>query len=154
MKKSLLAVALSLGVGAAHAVSVDTTGEVVNQCTFTSVTPGEFGSNVIDPTKLSTSHVGGTGAQLSFTYTGQPTMVISGPTAFSTAPDLGEIVPTFTTVASTSAKGSLTFSGNTASTTYTTGSSDQLDLGITVSTGSETNFPQGTFTAATEVTCS
>jgi len=155
MKKHLLAVALSFGtVGAAHAVSVDTTGEVVNQCTFTSVTPGEFGSNVIDPTKLSTSHTGGSGAELSFTYTGQPTMLITGPTSFSTAPDIGEIVPVFTTVASTSAKGSLTFSGNTATTQYTTGSSDVLNLGITVSTGSDTNFPQGTYTAATEVTCS
>jgi len=155
MKKHLIAVALSFGaVGAAHAVSVTTEGQVVNQCTFTSVTPGEFGSNVIDPTKLSTSHVGGTGGAVQFTYTGQPTMTIQQPTAFATAPDLGDITPSFSAAASSTAKGSLSFTAGVATTQYTTGSSDQIDLGLVADTGSETNFPAGDYSAATVLTCS
>ena len=155
MKKHLLAVALSFAtVGAAHAFSVDTTGRVENACVFTEVSAGAFGTNAIDPTKLSTNHVGGTGPVVSFTFTGQPTLAITGPDSFSTAPTLGEIVPVFTTVASTTAKGSLTFTGNSASTVYTTGSSDTVNLGLEVSTGSDTNFPAGDFAAATTLTCS
>jgi len=155
MKKHLLAVALSFAtVSAAQAASVLTEGEVVNQCTFTSVTPGEFGSNVIAPNRLSTSHVGGTGGEVVFTYTGQPTLAITGPSAFGTSPDLGSIVAEFTTIASSTAKGSLSFTGASTSTQYTTGSSDTIALGLQVYSGGETNFPAGTYGASTVLSCS
>jgi len=155
MKKQLLAVALSFGaIGAAQSASVLTEGEVVNQCTFTSIQPAAFGSNVIAPNRLSTSHTGGTSGEVVFTYTGQPTLAISGPTAFESAPELGSIVPEFTTIASSTAKGSLTFTGAAASTQYTTGSTDTISLGLQVYSGSDTNFPQGTYRAATVLSCS
>ena len=155
MKKHLVAALAAMGFASgAHAITVETAGTVQNACVFTSNSPGEFGSNAIDPTKLSTSHVGGTGAEVQFSYTGQPTLAITGPSAFDLAPELGSIVPVFTSLGSSVAKGSLTFTDGSASTQYTTGSSDTINLGVLVSTGSETNFPAGEYAVSQTLTCS
>ena len=155
MKKHLVAALAAFSfAGGAHAVSVETSGVVLDQCTFGSVDAGVFGSNVSNPTRISTSDPGGTGGSVSFTYTGTPTLQVQAPTSLIESPELGSITPVFETLATTPAKGGLTFAEGIATTKYTTGSSDTLDLGQVVSSGTTDNLPGGTYRLAVTVTCS
>ena len=157
MKKSLLAVALSLGVGAAHAVQLESTGTVQNRCDFGAPSPGIMEINTEDFTQIGTEFLGGQRASVNIAYHGTPTLTVSTPAGFSTSPDLTSAgVITFSHLA-VLATADATFeqspinASDSVSHQFTTGSSDTLQVGFTADAAEL--LPVGDYTMVVEATC-
>ena len=157
MKKSLLAVALSLGVGAAHAVQLESTGTIQNRCDFGSPSAGVMEVNTSDFTQIGTEFVGGQRASVDINYFGTPTLTVSTPAGFSTSPDLTSAgVIEFSHLAFL-ATADATFeqapiaASSSVTHQFLTGTSDTLQVGFTADAAEF--LPTGDYTMVVEATC-
>ena len=157
MKKSLLAVALSLGVGAAHAVQLESSGTIQNRCDFGSPSAGVMEINTSDFTQIGTEFVGGQRASVDIAYFGTPTLTVSTPAGFSTSPDLetaGVIEFShlaFLANADANFEQAPIAASTDVSHQFTTGSSDTLQVGFTADAADL--LPVGDYTMVVEATC-
>ena len=151
MKKLLLCAALLAANSAMAQTSVPFTGTVSTACSLTVNQPGILAVSPSQPTTMNTTGAGQS-ALVGVSYTGGPTLTVSMPTAFDTSPTLS-FTPTFGGGVTSSTQGSLIITNNEASVTYSSGSTDVIDIGVQVSTGSSAPFPVGTYTASATVTC-
>ena len=156
MRNAIFTAALVCGsIGAAHAVTLESTGSIQNRCSFGTVSPGILSVNESDFSQFGTEFAGGQGAQVAVNYFGTPTLTVSTPSGFSTSPDLtdaGAVTFNHLAVLATAPFEELNVSADSSvEHQFTAGSTDTLQVGVTAD--AEDSLPVGSYAIATEATC-
>ena len=134
--------------------NISFSGNVSTVCTFSNLVPGTLAVDPASPTILGTNVTGGTNATLTLTYLGTPTMSVAEIQGFTTKPNgvaNGDF--SYTTNVSSSQGKTYTASGGNLSTTYSSGSSDNLSIVVNATKANGANVPLGNYATSSVITC-
>ena len=152
--KTLL-ILLWISAGAlADTGNISFSGNVSTVCTFSNLVPGTLAVDPSSPTILGTNVTGGTNATLTLTYLGTPTMSVAEIQGFTTKPNgvaNGDF--SYTTNVSSSQGKTYTASNGTLSTTYSSGSSDNISIVVNATKANGANVPLGNYATSSVITC-
>lgn len=156
MKKLVTALMVLSGINSNLALAASGTinysGTVSTVCSFGSQTNGALAVDPSQPNVIASNATGGAPASVSITYFGTPTVTIQEIGTFDTKPNgVGNGDFVYSTAVSSTAGATYTSSGGYKSTTYTSGSSDNLTIHFTaVKSG---NITLGNYAASGTITC-
>lgn len=151
MKKLFALLALVTGVASAQS-NLQFQGTVATGCSLSVTQNGVLTLNPSNPSSLSTGNSGGSAGTVSVSFVGTPTVSVTFPTSFTSAPSL-TFTPNFVGYLTSSLAGVIPVSNNVGSYTYTSGSSDTLNVTLSVTAGAA-SFPLGNYNATAVVSCS
>ena len=131
-------------------------GTVSSVCAFTSVNNGILGVSASTPNILSTNPAGGgTPGTVSIAYNSTPLVTVNNITSFTSSPNISAITNnSFGMYVSGQSAGPFTFGNSVFSKTYSSGTSDAINIDFEAQTGnSQLAWPTGSYSATTTVTC-
>lgn len=151
--KRLLPLIVLFFLSVAHAANVQFTSTVATNCTLTVSQGGIMTIDPATPGIMSTNVAGGSPGVVGLNYLGTPTLTVTLPSTFTTAPTL-TFTPAFSGQVTSSAAGQLTLQSGVATKTYSSGNTDTVTISLAVNSQSAAAFPTGSYIANVVVTCS
>lgn len=157
MKKSVSFLLISLCISSklfAATGTMNFTGTVSTVCSFSNLNNGTLAVDPAQPNILSTNVAGGTAGSVTLNYIGTPTMSVEEVQGFATKPS-GVNNGDFTYSTNVISNNGISYNANQGylTATYSTGTSDTLQVGLVASKSAGSSVATGSYTASSILTC-
>lgn len=151
---ALAAASCSTSPAYAATSSLEFTGTAAAFCSFSNITNGALAINTADPKRIGSNYTGGSAATFNISYLGTPTVSVEEVTGFILKPQgVSSSDFSYETTVSSGSSATYTSNGGFLTSTYSSGTADQLSVNMTATKSNGQSVPLGTYSAGIVITC-